>query len=286
MILILADSLRYDFAEKYLKDIFPEQSWGCFNAVQTFTAPVLASVFTGHPPEITGMKGQALQDAFIRGLPKEACEDILFNHFDSWITISRLIGNEPKWLPPSRRDNFKFLPPIPWNAESNNDDDVLEYVGRKWSMVTKEWYDLVFYHSWLTHGPWGVDCYGPKELPCIVNCDRLMRRQTIEQNHKWYKFGIDDFISRLRGLMNISNNMETIIVFGDHGEDLGEGGGGGHYANSDLDVLKKVPIFINKPNIDLSDINHMKIKDLCINLHNKYEVDNEEYQKYKRIKVK
>ena len=284
MILVLADSLRWDFADKYLRDIFPEQSWGCFDAVQTFTAPVLASVFTGQSPELTGMYGQSLIDAFTRELPKEACKDTLFDYFDSWITISRLIGNGPKWLPPSRRDNFKFLPPIDWHAESNNDDDVLEYLGRKYSIATNDWYDLIFYHSWLTHGPWGIDCYGPKELPCVVNCDRLMRRQTIEQNHNWYKIGIDDFISRLRGLMNICNNQEIIIVFGDHGEDLGEGDGGGHYANSNLDVLKKVPIFVNRPDIDLSNMTHMKIKDLCIDLYNKYEKNNPDYQDWKKTK--
>lgn len=284
MILILADSLRWDFADKYLKSIFPEESWSSFNAIETFTAPVLASVFTGQSPDVTGMKGEGLIDAFTREIPKEACGDILFNHFDSWITISRLIGNGPKWRPPSRRDKFKFLPPIPWNAETNNDDDVLEFVGRKWSSVTTDWWDLVFYHCWLTHGPWGIDCYGPKELPCIVNCDRLMRRQTIEENHAWYKIGIDDFISRLRGLMNICSNKETIIVFADHGEDLGEGGHGGHYAGSELEELRKVPIWINRKEKIPDDISHLTLKDWVVKMYEKFEKNTPEYQKFKELK--
>jgi hypothetical protein len=284
-ILVLADSLRNDFATKYLHGIWPEESWGEFDAVETFTSPVLASVFTGQPPEITGMQGQALQDAFVRGLPENACKDTLFHHFNSWVTISRLIGNGPKWLPPSRRDNFKFLPPINWHAESNNDDDILEYVGRKWSLLTKDWYDLIFYHCWLTHGPWGIDCYGPKELPCVVNCDRLMARQTIEQNHHWYKIGIDDFITRLRAFHNMTNGLETILCFADHGEDLGEGGGGGHYAGSDLPELRRVPIWCNRKGVDLSNMTHMKIKDLCIKLYEKYEKNNPEYQSYKKNKI-
>ena len=285
IILILADSLRLDFATKHLKGIFPEESWSSFDAIETFTAPVLASVFTGQHPDVTGMKGQALYNAFIRGLPKEACKDTLFHHFDSWVTISRLIGNGPKWLPPSRRDNFKFLPPIDWHAESNNDDDVLEYVGRKWSIATpkEDWKDLIFYHSWLTHGPWGIDCYGPKELPCIVNCDRLMMRQTIEQNHDWYMRGIEDFTSRLRGLMNICDNKETIIVFADHGESLGEEESPGHFAGSKSEFLRKVPIWVNRSNIDLEGINHLKIKDLCVRLYKEYELENEEYQRYKEM---
>ncbi len=285
MILILADSLRFDFATKYLKGIFPEETWSSFDAVETFTAPVLASVFTGQPPSVTGMTGQGLINAFTKELPKEACEDVLFDHFDRSVTISRLIGNGPKWRPPSRRDKFTFLPPINWNAVSNNDDDVLEYVGRKWSAVTDDWWDFVFYHCWLTHGPWGIDCYGPKELPCVVNCDRLMKRQTIEENHAWYKLGIDDFTSRLRGLKNICDNKEVIIIFGDHGEDLGEGGGGGHYAGSDLEELRKVPIWINRK-VDMpKDISHLTLKKFVLDMYEKFEKNNEEYQKWKKEKT-
>lgn len=281
MILILADSLRNDFATKYLKGIFKEETWSSFDAVETFTAPVLASVFTGQPPEVTGMKGEGLRDAFVKGIPKEACNDILFDSFDSWVTISRLIGNGPKWKPPSRREKFTFLPPINWNAASNNDDDVLEFLGRKWSLAKDDWWDLIFYHSWLTHGPWGIDCYGPKELPCVVNCDRLMARQTIEENHAWYKLGIDDFISRLRGLSNICDDLETIIVFADHGEDLGEERGGGHYAGSDAEVLRKVPIWINRETEIPDDISHLTLKKFVREMYKEFELENPAYQGYK-----
>ena len=250
MILILADSLRYDFAIKYLKGIFPEESWGSFEAVETFTAPVLASVFTGHKPKELGLTGSNMINAFTASLPEDKCKDTIFDHFDSWVTISRLIGNGPKWLPPSRRNQFKFLPPIKWNAVSNNDDDVLEYVGRKWSMVTEDWWDLIFYHSWLTHGPWGIDCYGPKELPCVVNCDRLMQRQTIEQNHAWYKIGIDDFITRLRAFHNMTSGLETIIVFADHGE-----------CNPEGDILTKDGV---------RDISEVKVGDYVLDATGKY----------------
>ena len=51
MILILADSLRYDFATKYLKGIFPEESWGEYRAIETMTPLVLASIATGQPQD-------------------------------------------------------------------------------------------------------------------------------------------------------------------------------------------------------------------------------------------
>ena len=277
MILILADSLRYDFAVRYLKGVFPEESWSSFEAIETFTAPVLATVATGTPPEVHGVKW------FTDEVNPDACKDTLFDHFDSWVTISRLIGNGPKWLPPSRRDNLNFLPPIRWNAVTNNDDDVLEYVGRKWSIATNEWWDLIFYHSWLTHGPWGVDCYGPKELPCIKNCDRLMARMTKEELHKWYKIGVDDFKTRLMAFKNISNNLETVIVFADHGEALkDEGGATGHFKGGHhIADLAKVPIWINRRETIPDDINHVTLKDWVIKMYKKYELNNSEYQEYK-----
>jgi hypothetical protein len=51
--------------------------------------------------------------------------------FDSYISLGRLIGPETTCcpLPPSRRGNFKILPPIKWNAVSNWDIDIFRYLG-------------------------------------------------------------------------------------------------------------------------------------------------------------
>lgn len=265
MILILADSLRFDFADKYLRGIFPQESWGEFKAIETLTPIVLASIATGKSPLETGVK------TFTDVVKKDACDNILFNHFKKHITVSRLLGNGPGILPPARREGVPMLKPIEWNAESNHDSDVLEYVGRKYSNSTDDWWDLIFYHSWLTHGPWGIDNYGPAEIPCVKNTDRLMVRNTLEQNKAWYKLGIDDFAIRLRQLKNITGNQETIIITADHGEDLGEGGGKGHYAGADLEELRRVPIWINRKEEIPKDISHLTLKDWVIKMHVKYE---------------
>jgi len=276
MIVVLADSLRYDFAVECLKGVFPEESWSSFEAIETFTAPVLASVVTGKPPEVHGVKWWTDE------LNPEACDDLLFDHFESYVTISRLIGNGPKWLPPSRRIKFNFLQPIEWNAVSNNDDDVLEYVGRKWSIATNEWWDLIFYHSWLTHGPWGIDCYGPAELPCIKNCDRLMARLSREELRNWYKVGVLDFKTRLMAFKNISNNLETVIVFADHGELLKDDEVlTGHFKGATHPAIKQVPIWINRKVQIPEDISHTKLKDFIIEMYKKFELDNSEYQEAK-----
>jgi len=278
MILILADSLRNDFATEHLKGIFPEESWGTFKSIETLTPIVLASIATGQPPEVTGVK------YFIDTVNEEACEDVLFDHFDSYVTVSRLLGEGPGILPPARRTEMPMLKPIKWNAISNHDDDVLEFVGKKWSIATDYWTDFIFYHSWLTHGPWGIDNYGPAEIPCVMNTDRLLRRNTLEQNKAWYKLGIDDFAIRLRELCNITNNQETIIITADHGEDLGEGGGKGHYAGADLEELRNVPIWINRKENIPDDINHLTLKDWIVKMYNKWEVNNPQYQRWKNLK--
>lgn len=269
MILILADSLRYDYATKYLKGIFPEETWGSFKAIETLTPIVLASIATGQPPEKTGVT------YFTDVVRPEACKDILFDHFKKYVTVSRLLGNGPGYLPPARREIINMLPPIKWNAESNHDDDILDYVGRKYSMATDDDWDFIFYHSWLTHGPWGIDCYGPAELPCVVNTDRLMRRLAKEnpaELHAWYKLGIDDFKCRLRAIRNITNNQETIIITADHGEELTEGKG--HFAGSHSEELLKVPIWINRNEEIPEDINHLTLKDWVIEMYEKYDKNN------------
>ena len=288
MILILADSLRYDFAIKYLKGIFPEESWSKFKTIETFTPAVLATIATGKTPEELEIPRDS--GAFFAKLDSSKFDSTLFDGYDSWITISRLIGNGPRILPPARRPDFPFMPPIKWNAVSNHDDDILEYVGRKWSMATNDWWDFFFYHSWLTHGPWGVDDYGPKEIPVMQHTDRWMQRMAREGNieilHKWYKLGIDDFASRLRSLHNITGGYETIIITADHGEALGEEGKVSHYSGEhELEELLTVSIWINRKEKIPDNISHITLKDWVYKMYVKYERDNEEYQEWKQKKI-
>lgn len=280
MILILADSLRNDYAQQYLHNIFPEESWGTYTSIDTLTPIVLASIATGKSPQETGVK------YFNDVINPEACNDILFNHFPSYVTVSRLLGSGPGILPPARRINQPMLKPIQWNAVSNHDDDVLEYIGKKWSLVSPYWTDFIFYHSWLTHGPWGVDNYGPAELPCLFNCDRLMLRLAEENPDKlkaWYKIGVDDFAIRLREIREITNNKETIIITADHGEELTKGRG--HFAGSESPELKQVPIWINRIEKIPDNISHLTLKDWVVEMYNKYERDNEQFKKWRQSKI-
>ena len=184
---------------------------------------------------------------------------------------------------------MKFLHPIPWNAVTNAELGGMEYISRKYSYTCPEWYDLVFYHAWSVHGPWGIPEYGPKELPCILNCDRLMRRMSHEELWNWYLIGVRDFKAILMAIRDITNNNELIVLTADHGEDLKdtpEGITGHQSGRQNVDVMSKVPFWVNKPNVDLPEmIKQEDIKDILVKLYNKYEKNNPEYQKFKKQKM-
>lgn len=287
MIVIIADSLRVDFAKKFLTGIFPQETWHEFDAIETHTAPVLATIITGKTPEELGISRGG--EAFYKPIPADNIDDILFDYFDSYITISRLIGNRPNKLAPIRKQELKFLHPIPWNAVSNHDDDVLEFVGRKWSMVTNDWWDLIFYHSWLTHGPWGIDDYWEIDIPTLQNSTRWMEKKAKEGDinaiHKWYELGVKDLRSRLVAFKNISNNLETIILTADHGEALGERGRVSHFPYGyDIPELRRVPLLINR-DVDIpQDLDHKTLKNWIVEVYKEFELENEAYQRYRERK--
>jgi len=279
MILILWDSLRIDCTEP-LKGIFKDETWSSYKTIEGFTAPVIASTMTGKTPEELGLPRTT--DAFWQGIDPSKIEDTLFDHFDSHISIGRLIGpgSEICPLPPSRQGKFKILPPIKWNAVSNWDIDIFQYVARKWSCVTDDWWDLIYWHSFVTHGPWSIyDSMGAAESPEVVNCDRLMQRLANSDPKalmNWYMKGVKYAAATLRSLDAICGGKETIICFADHGEALGEEIQGqkvtGHFAGMHKhDILGTVPIWINKREKIPEDINNLNMKDWIVKMYEKYD---------------
>lgn len=284
MLFCFIDSLRRDAALKELKGIFgSSETWTKSKSVETYTAPCMASIATGQPPEKTGVV------LFTDSVNPEACKNTLFDNFSSWVTTSRLAGNTPKWMPPSRRNQKKFLPPIKWNAVTNAELGGLEYISRKYSITCPEWNDFIFYHAWSCHGPWGIPEYGPKEIPCIKNCDRLMRRMSREELWRWYMIGVKDFKAILNAIRDVTNNKELIVLTNDHGEELKDTPEGitGHVAGrGDIEVMSIGPFWVNRPNVDLPELVHQEdMKDLLIELYKQYEVEDESYQDFKKYKL-
>jgi len=205
-----------------------------------------------------------------------------------------LIGPETRTipLPPSRVGNFKFLPPIKWNAVSNWDPDIYRYFGMKWSGVSPHWWDMIWYHTFITHGNFSIlDSKGSLESPEIKNGARVMQRLSRDDPQGMkdlYMQGVNNAVQVLTGLRDICDNEETIICFADHGESFGVMDGMpqcGHYHGMEKHpVLGTVPLWINKKETIPKDINNLNLKDWIVKMYIKYERDNPEYQKWKTQK--
>lgn len=197
-------------------------------------------------------------------------------------------------LPPSRMGKEKFLEPIKWNAVSNWDIDIYRYFGMKWSGVSPYYWDLIWYHTFVTHGNFSVvDSKGAKESPEIKNGMRVMEnlsRNNPEGMKKLYMQGVHNAVQILTGLRDICNDMETIICFADHGESFGVMDGMpqcGHFDGmEEHPVLGTVPIWINKKEHIPKDINNLNFKDWVVKMRDKYESEGTEYWEWKQKKLK
>jgi len=276
---------------KPLHGVFPEESWSSFKTIAGFTAPVVSSTMTGKTPEELGLKRD--NSDFRATLNKNVINDMLFDHFDSYMSMGRLIGPETRTmpLPPSRKGNFKFLPPIQWNAKSNWDVDILKYVGTKWSPTNKNWWDLIWWHSFVTHGNFSiVDSKGAVESPEIKNGMRVMER--LSRNNPQgmkdlYMQGVYNALQFLTGIKDITGNKETIICFADHGESFGVIDGMdrcGHFHGMEKHpVLGTVPVWINRKEKIPENLNNLNLKNWIVKMYKKYELNNPEYQEWKKL---
>ena len=294
MIIICWDSLRLDAVEP-LKGILGEESWSSMPSIDGFTGPILPSIVTGKTPEELGVP--ITDEAFWSGIDPKKIDDTLFDHFDEYITISRLIGPDTHPcvpLPPSRKGMNKFMPPIEWNAVSNWDVDIWRYLSMKWSMATPYWKDMIFFWTFITHGNFTIyDSLGAVESPEIVNGSRLMQRLAKQDPQKLrdlYMKGVYYAAETLKGLNEICGGNELIVCFSDHNEALGEEYNGqivtGHFHGmQNIPGLENIPIWVNRPDVKFPEnMKQTDIKDFCVDLYNKYERNNPEVLKWKTQK--
>ena len=296
MLIICLDSLRLD-AIQPLKGILGKESWTQMPSIDGFTGPILPAIVTSKTPEELGIP--RTDEAFWSGIDKDRIDDTLFDHFDDYITISRLIGPDTHPcipLPPSRKGMTKFMPPIKWNAVSNWDVDIWKYMGMKWSMANPFWTDMIFFWTFITHGNFTIyDSLGAVESPEIKDGGRVMQnlaRNNPERLRELYMKGVYYARETLKGLNEICGGKELIVCFSDHNEALGEMVNGqpvtGHFHGmNQIEGLENVPIWVNKPDIKFPEpMSQLKIKDLCVELYDKYERNNPELEEIKKRKMK
>lgn len=294
MIIIVWDSLRLDSVGP-LKGILGEESWTEMPSLDGFTGPILPAIVTGKTPEELGIP--RTDEAFWSGIDPNKIDDTMFDHFDSHITVSRLIGPDTHPcipLPPSRRGMKKFMPPINWNAVSNWDVDIWRYVARKWSRATNDWWDVIFNWSFITHGNFTIyDSLGAVESPEIKNGSRVMQRMA-ENDPKalrdLYMKGVSYATETLKGLNEITGGNEIIVCFSDHNEALGEEYMGkkvvGHFHGMEkIPGLEKVPMWVNIPDYKFPEnMQQTDIKNVIVDIYNNYEKKDTKYQKFKKTK--
>ena len=295
MIIICWDSLRLDAVEP-LKGILGEETWTSIPSLDGFTGPILPAIVTGKSPEELGIP--RTDEAFWTGIDPSKIDDTLFDHFDDYITISRLIGPDTHPcipLPPSRKGMTKFMPPIKWNAVSNWDVDIWKYIGKKWSIADPYWTDVIFYWNFITHGNFSIyDSVGAIESPEVKDGSRLMQnlaRNNPDKLRELYMKGVHYAAATLRGINEICGGNELIICFADHNEALGEEYNGniytGHFHGMEkIPGLERVPLWCNVGGVKFPEnMQQTDLKNWIVDMYKKYELNNSEYQEYKEKKL-
>jgi len=295
LIICAWDSLRLDAIEPF-KGILGDETWTSFPSIDGFTGPILPAICCGKSPEELGIP--RTDEAFWSGINPENIDDTIFDHFDSHITISRLIGNPTmphQKMVPSRRGKFKFMPPLNFNAKSNWEIDIWRYFGKKWSMTSPYWVDTFFFWSFITHG--NYSCYtslGALESPEIKNgglVNNRLAREDPQALRDLYMMGVYNAAETLKGLNEICGGKEIIICFSDHNEALGEKLNGqqvtGHFHGMEkIPGLENVPCWVNVPDYKFpDDMSQLKLKDVIVDLYENYEKKDKEYQAFKQKKL-
>ncbi|RLC81994.1 MAG: hypothetical protein DRI61_03110 [Chloroflexi bacterium] len=247
MILIVCDSLRYDYAEKYLFGwLFSEETTAKIHTLDTRTPLNLPTMFTGLPKEKHEVRYPWDEVKYDR---------CLFDYFKNTITISRYLGwrreypDSCKLMGAQSRtkdaDRPHLYHPLPFNPVSMNDNDIFEFVCT--NEKTKQW-DLILYWSWITHYPYGIANLTSETCPAIKHEERLLKRLSNKQRHEWYLQGVEEMGDRIRSIANMTNDI--IIVTADHGEALGEDGIFGHPRIGEggklYPPLAEVPFIVNR----------------------------------------
>jgi hypothetical protein len=136
-----------------------------------------------------------------------------------------------------------------------------------------------------------VDSKGALESPEIKNGMRVMERLSRtdpEGMRSLYRQGVNNARQVLTGLRDICDDKETIICFADHGESFGVMDGMdrcGHFNGMEKHpILGTVPIWINRKEKIPENINNLNLKDWIVDMYQKYEVNNPDYQKFKETK--
>ena len=209
VVLIVADSLRWDFASVELfGDLFNEESWARATAHSTYTARCMPTILTGDNSH--GNRN------FLRTL---TFSDSLLHGRDA-VMFSDVFGGD------------KAVLEIDGSFDIRGFSDNTEYEFLQFLDGDEDPPELLIYHSMITHWPFGVGDGGDSD---VTFEDGIFVDD--KSNYVWdrdnYRLGIEALCQRVQQIEKRLGDDYLIVLTGDHGEMLGENGETGHVQDFD-----------------------------------------------------
>jgi len=199
VVLIVADSLRWDFASTMMfGQLFREETWGRARTHGTYTAQCMPTILTGDADH--GNKN------FLREL---SASDSLAHGRDVKM-FSEVFGGEDAVL---RFENIE--------AESYSDSS--EYRVLEWLNSRTALPELTVYHSLITHWPFGMGNGGDSEFREMGEMFEDGNAQ-YEWSRENYRKGVTAMRQRVQQIEKKFGKDHLILLTADHGEMLQERG--------------------------------------------------------------
>jgi len=265
MIVITMDGLRWDKAEEFLQDIFPNQSMRMIkNTVQYYTnhpgigQPTvvgLTTMWSGVKPKMFHENlMHHIDPKYNQNVPYEfklknnKKMDLIWDHFDKGYLLTNAWGPNPMC---NGEQFFSHMDNLPCERRPSDE------LGFWRDIVTLD-YDLYWFHStyieygYIKHGP-----YQQGRNPGIKPYSEWRKDKDFKRSV--YEFGL----KRFRFMIDMLNDMtdDIVVISSDHGTGLSY-----DIKPSDVD---EIPVIVNR-DVDLSDINYqwdfknllLKLKDM------------------------
>jgi len=214
VVLVVADSLRWDFASVELfGQIFNEETWARVVTPNTYTAHCM-------PTLLLGDDNHGCSD-FMRKIT--ANSSLL--HENDTVMWSDVFGGDKNVMQFGEEGEFDI----------RGFSDSTEYEFLQWLDQTDELPELTIYHSMITHWPFGVGDGGDSD---VTFEDGIFVDD--KSKYKWdrdnYRLGVEAIRQRLQHIEKVTDDDTVVVLTADHGEGLGERGSTGHIVDEDAEA--------------------------------------------------
>ena len=214
VVLVVADSLRWDFASVELfGQIFNEETWARVVTPNTYTAHCM-------PTLLLGDDTHGCSD-FMRKIT--ANSSLL--HENDTVMWSDVFGGDKNVMQFGEEGEFDI----------RGFSDSTEYEFLQWLDQTDELPELTIYHSMITHWPFGVGDGGDSDVT-FEDGIFVDDKSKYKWNRDNYRLGVEAIRQRLQHIEKVTDDDTVVVLTSDHGEGLGERGSTGHIVDEDAEA--------------------------------------------------